>query len=243
MLRSWIGCACCALLFSSCLNDHNETYRPQESWGTISGNPTSFVIHSDVGNTLQVVENRDPSFEFKDQQRVVASLQILSEKGINTYDVAINAIKPLLTKSPVYPSQLTPAQQDSLGTNPIEVYQAWFGANRYLNLEFMIWSHNPQIRHFINLAVDETQSTDETCYVTLRHNAFNDVPRYAGGGRVSFDLAQILPPEKEQILVVIEWHNYDGTRGRASGYFRRHTSPDQKLWSQSTQTLPSASIE
>lgn len=98
-------------------------------------------------------------------------------------------MKKLLTKMPVYLSELTPDEIDSLGTDPIDIENAWFGAGEYLNIEFIIFVNDPQKAHFLNLVVDEEKSTPEEVFVTLRHNAFKDETRQKGWGRVSFDIA------------------------------------------------------
>lgn len=206
---------------TSCLdNDKYAYFNPQESWGTISGTQESFQIVTDNGNTLRVTQNQDPTFEVENDLRVVAAFVPLEQTGENSYDVQINGLKKLLTKNPVYLSELTQPQIDSLGTDPIKVVNAWYGAKRYLNIEFLIRLDNPQQPHFINLVVDEEKSTADEVFVTLRHNAFKDASRFEGWGRVSFDIARLVPAGKDQIKVTLQWTGYDGVPDSASGIFK-----------------------
>lgn len=233
--------------FTSCLKDDNRGYfTPQESWGTIHGTPEAFTIATDNGNTLNVVENRDPVFEVEDNQRVVALLTAISQTGDTNYDVQVNAMTKLLTKLPVYPSKLTEPQIDSLGTNPIEVINAWFGVGRYLDIQFQIFRDKPQIAHFLNLVVDEKRSTEEEVFVTLRHNAFGDVAHERVWGRVSFDIASLIPEGKDHIRVTLQWANYNGTQGNSSGVFKARETSKSFIVTTKSATLsgsPSAVIQ
>lgn len=182
---------------TSCLDDNKYAYfHPNESWGTIVGTPENFKIETDNGNTLRVTENLDPSFPVEDSLRVVATFTPLEQTGENSFDIRVNAMKKLLTKMPVYLSELTPDEIDSLGTDPIDIENAWFGPGEYLNIEFIIFVNDPQKAHFLNLVVDEEKSTPEEVFVTLRHNAFKDETRQKGWGRVSFDIAGSFRPAR-----------------------------------------------
>ena len=177
---------------TSCLDDNKYAYfHPNESWGTIVGTPENFKIETDNGNTLRVTENLDPSFPVEDSLRVVATFTPLEQTGENSFDIRVNAMKKLLTKMPVY-----------------------------LNIEFIIFVNDPQKAHFLNLVVDEEKSTPEEVFVTLRHNAFKDETRQKGWGRVSFDIAGLVPAGKDQIKVTLQWTGYSGVPDSASGIFK-----------------------
>lgn len=213
--------------FTSCLKDNDNGYLGhEECWGTIIGTPTDFKIATDNGNTLNVVENLDPSFEVKDGARVVALLTSISKTGENSYDVRINAMKKLLTKDPVYFSELTPEEIENIGKDPIEVATAWFGAGRYLDIEFIIKGEDALAPHFINLVVDEERSTEEEVFVTLHHNSFGDFPVLRSWGRVSFDIAGLVPADKEKIKVTLLWKEYSGFQNSSSGIFTLHKSAE-----------------
>ena len=125
-----------AVGLTSCLDDDkHEWLHMKECWGTVIGTQNEFEIVTDLGNTLMVVENGDPSFQVEDSMRVVANFTELEQKGENVYDIRINAMRQLLTKDPLYSSQLNEQQVDSVGYDPIEMLYAWFGGP-YLNIEF-----------------------------------------------------------------------------------------------------------
>lgn len=197
-----------AVGLTSCLDDDkHEWLHMKECWGTVIGTQNEFKIVTDLGNTLMVVENGDPSFQVEDSMRVVANFTELEQKGENVYDIRINAMRQLLTKDPLYSSQLNEQQVDSVGYDPIEMLYAWFGGP-YLNIEFGAYFSDMQKAHMLNLVVDEERSTDERVYVTLTHNAFGDARMYRGYGRVSFNIADLLPEGKDQIVVVLGWTDY-----------------------------------
>ncbi len=213
---------------TSCLDDDkHEWLHMKECWGTVIGTQDEFKIVTDLGNTLLVVENDNPSFQVKDSMRVVATFTELGQKDENVYDIRINAIRELLTKDPLYASQLDEQQVDSVGRDPIEALYAWFGNGQYLNIEFGIYFSDLQKAHMLNLVVDDERSTDERVYVKLTHNAFGDNERmYEGYGRVSFDIADLIPEGKDQIVVVMEWTNYAQLPQTISGIFRQVKADD-----------------
>ena len=221
MLLSVVG-------LTSCLDDDkHEWLHMKESWGTVIGTQEEFKIVTDLGNTLLVVENNDPSFQIEDSMRVVVTFTELEQRGENVFDIRINAIRELLTKDPLYSSQLNEQQVDSVGNDPIEALYAWFGNGQYLNIEFGIYFSDLQKSHMLNLVVDEEHSTDEQVYVQLKHNAFDDdVRKYEGYGRVSFDIADLIPEGKDQIIVVLEWKDYAYLPQTISGVFRQVKADD-----------------
>ena len=97
---------------------------------------------------------------------------------------------------------------------------AGFAAGNYLNMEFYIpVKGNSSTAHFINLVVDDVApATNDTVYVTLRHNAYDDKPgegRVPGDyrwawGNVSFDLTSLLPEGATSVPVKLTWTGYKG---------------------------------
>lgn len=211
---------------TSCLDDDNhEWLQMKECWGTVIGTQEEFKIVTDLGNTLLVAENDNPSFQVEDSMRVVATFTELEQKDENVYNIRINAIRQLLTKDPLYSSQLDEQQVDSVGHDPIEMYYAWFGGS-YLNIEFGVYFSDPQTAHMLNLVVDEERSTDKQVYVKLTHNAFEDTRMYRGYGRVSFNIADLIPEGTDQIVVVLEWTDYMMLPQTISGIYRQVKADD-----------------
>ena len=230
-----------AMAFVSCLKDESRRYSLQECYGIVEGVGQNLNIVADEGDTLYVRENRDPGFELKDGLRVRANFTVLERKREYVCDVEVHAFGELLTKDPVRLSGLDAAQQDSIGIDPIDIWGAWFGGGRYLNVVFRMRYTSPVSKHFVNLVVDEENSTDEQAVVTLRHNAFGDGTLSQGYGRISFDISSLLPEGKDEITIVLKWNDYDGIAHSDLGIFKRKdTFPSSAVVSGETMTEPTA---
>ena len=206
----------------SCLKNDNEIYSMQECYGVLGSVRPEPVVLTDGGDTLYVRENRDPRFELTDGARVRVNFTVLEQKRSHAFDVAVHAFGELLTKDAVRLSDLDEARRDSIGNDPIGVRAAWFGGGRYLNVVFGIRFADPNSRHFVNLVVDEENSTPQKAVVTLRHNAFGDGIFETGYGRVSFDISGLVPEGKNGMTVVLNWIDYDGVARSGSGEFERN---------------------
>lgn len=219
--KFFTAAAVVSLVFASCLDDNDDDrLYGEECYGMVEGTGKSFSVKTDGGNTLNVTENLDAKFQAEDGMRVRMNFTVLERKSDSEYDVRANAIGSVLTKKPVRYSELTQQQIDSIGNDPIEVGSAWFGAGKYLNVIFLIWGSNSEKNpHYINLAVDEENSTDDHVIVTLKHNGFGDPRLMQGCGRVSFDIAGLVPAGKKQVNVTLKWIGYDGSMRSDSGVF------------------------
>jgi hypothetical protein len=65
----------------------------------------------------------------------------------------------------------------------------------------------------INLIYDDTRSTADTIYLTLRHNAYGEVPGeghslYHARGLSSFKIAGLLPEDATSKPVKLTWNQY-----------------------------------
>lgn len=209
-------------LFSSCkmeggydINNFVVTY------GEIRGTDLNYTILTDKGNTLFVIDNNYPGFEVVDGQRVMVNYTILEEK-LDGFGVRINGLSKLLCKNPVHTSSITEeALKDSIGVDPIDIVDVWFSAGKYLNVNFEIYRRSTTLAHFINLVVDDQASTDEQVVVELRHNAYGDLPKVSTLGRVSFNIADLIPEGKDEIKVVLKWTDYYGQAQSDEGVFKR----------------------
>jgi hypothetical protein len=201
------------------INDFNVNY------GVIKGNQQNFYIQLDNKTTLEIVANQVPWFQVKDGQRIIADYTILGETtpfrqtDYNSivaehtrYKVRLNYLYNVLTKLPVNSTFIsTPARQDSIGHDKIDINDAWIGSN-FLNVNFSIFRSHPNIKHFINIVIDEDRSSATDIYMTMRHNAYNDFQDFYSFGRVSFDISNILDqiPLNQTINLHICWKNYYG---------------------------------
>ncbi len=212
--------------FVSCLKTDNDYPQFGEGFGIITavGDNNYFEIYTDLGNTLKAVESYVPSDEVSEGKRVMFNCQMLSDQqmvnGRPTYDVCMNYFYNLLTKPLISESFIQESPEirpDSVGNDPIKVDFAEFGGD-YINIRFLIYvKRGSDTKHLINLVWDDTANDGKT-YLTLRHNAYGELPyeRYddaeyeLGVGICSFKLSDLIPEGSESLDVVLKWTWYDG---------------------------------
>ena len=187
------------------------------SYGVIVGTQDAYTIKTDGGNTLTVIENLVPSFPVVDGMRVRVNYTI-EKQTANGFEVRLNAIEKILSKDPVYSTKLTPEELTALGNDPIDVEDAWFGGN-YLNVNFFVFRFDPSLAHFINLLVDEQNSTADNVVVILKHNAYGDPATSLAFGRVSFDISGLVPAGQKSVKITLKWTNYNNVERSDSGIF------------------------
>lgn len=220
-------------LLSGCDDDDEYYYDYWYSFGNVvmhsDNRSDGYSIRLDDGTMLIIAANHVPYVEVSDGERIYAQYSILGRVRDNVsadkkYNVDLYGLSKVLEKEPVKQSEITPdgdITEASLGNDPIEVETAWFGG-KYLNIEFDVYSEvNSTTVHLINLVWDNTrvaQPGDNTVYLTLRHNGYDDVPtaQTAGRfverfGRVSFDISEIIPQGQTEVPVRLMWVEYGNT--------------------------------
>lgn len=242
------------LVTTSCNNDDDHYYVTAKYWedyGTVE-TPTAgghYVIRRDDGAKLIVVSNNSTSFEDKIGQRYYMRYAILEDKSSGnvfekTYDISLTAVVKILTKGVVAQSFINSAAdsvsvEDSLGNDPIlYVDRAWFGG-KFLNINFS-YPYSPalNVAHMISLVYDDvTLDENGNTVLTLRQNAFEDVPglltrgqnssevhseiannetewvgEYEGfyytSSRVAFDISSIIPEGQTSAKIILKWSQY-----------------------------------
>lgn len=148
----------------------------------------------------------------KSDQRVIAYYTILSdEKAEDNYDyyVKIRGIREILTKKII---NLTEANQDSIGNDPVRILRYWIGDD-YLNIEFSYNRGGDKI-HFINLVNNTLEETDPEGKVKLefRHNANDDPQRNRIDGIVAFDLRPYRTEGKDSVEFLIKVNDFGGKK-------------------------------
>lgn len=223
-LATVILTALAMFMLQSCLEDNSNSY-PYNG----SNANTLFTI-----GTLKIIDGRDycfslddgskmyPSdttnihdYELVDGQRVFIQFLPLKESKLGyEYNVKLIQLENILTKDII---PLTEETADSIGNDRINVTELWV-TGKYLNIEHQFFhSENPQIRHMLNMVINETAEAPETedGYLNLefRHNAYHDEQRKAGWGIVSFKLEGIekLLEGKKGLKVLVN-SIYDGKR-------------------------------
>jgi hypothetical protein len=204
-------------LFFSCSDDLDDIH---VSYGVIRNvtSDNNYEILTDKGNTLAVTKSYT-SQTIENDKRVLVNYEILSDKDKNkkVYEVKVNGFYNLLSKPLVNESfilQEEEVRRDSIGNDPFVHVSAWFGGD-YINIDFNIfYGQIVNKKHMINLIYDDTQAAADTIYLTLRHNAYGEVPAYNGAylyqgwGRCSFKISDLLPEGVTSKPVKLMWTQY-----------------------------------
>lgn len=168
------------------------------------GNPDEknvFFLNLDDSTMLWTAASAFHNYKPKDGQRVLANYTILDDKrptGLYDYDVRLNDVYEVLTK-PIF--NITPATQDSIGNDPIQVTEIWIGS-KYLNVEFVYYAFNKA--HFINLVKDDSKTYDDgKIHLEFRHNAMGDFEQDRRYGLASFDISSLMSTTTNTVPLVI----------------------------------------
>lgn len=204
-----------ALTTVSCTKEGTDLSEFNIAYGVIEGDNPDYKIRLDNGMQLIVIVNRIPHYDVTDGQRVLVDYNVIKDDKVyitapTTQDIILNYIYDILTKDVLNSSALnTPAKQDSIGHDYINVRDAWVGAD-FLNIHFEVYRNSPYIKHLVNLVKDETRSTDKDIYLTFRHNAQGDARIYPSFGRVSFRIDEILDEVEtgETVNFHLLWDGY-----------------------------------
>lgn len=88
-----------------------------------------------------------------------------------------------------------------------------------MNVNFFVFRFDPSLAHFINLLVDEQNSTADNVVVILKHNAYGDPATSLALGRVSFDISGLVPAGQKSVKITLKWTNYNNVERSDSGIF------------------------
>ena len=138
------------------------------------------------------------------------------------YKAVIHDIKNILVKDYLVITEIDDEREAELGVDKTNISNAWISAG-YLNINFYFNTANLPVSHFINLVLDNVNSTSKTKYLTFRHNAFEDIGTLQRFGRVSFDIKDIIDnmePDSE-IEFVLRWDSYLSDRNQYPIIYRK----------------------
>ncbi len=193
---------------TSCMDKFKEQNDRYVSYGNLKSGSPDWYIFSDKGNRLNIVANEVAGFELKEDLRVVAKYSIVGDPVDTVYNIHIYEIEKVLCKDPLTPSLLSQTKIDSLGRDPVNIIEAWFGGKKYLNITFELLRHDANKAHHVNLVLDEEETTENKLVFEFRHNAFNDLTYYNAYGRVSYDISSYIPANLTKIDVTLKWTDY-----------------------------------
>lgn len=237
--KTWKFALICSLIvmaFTACDDDDEYYYvgggSSWISYGNLekidNGTRSKFAVRRDDGSRLIVTEGVPLDFKGAEEGlRMYMNYSIVGSErdetgleGRMNYYIRLYRYTDVLTKDPVKQSFINEDEeqrQDSIGNDPINVREAWFGG-RYLNVEFSIpVTSDSKVQHFINLVQDDVKAHNDTVYVTLRHNAYGEKPDsgndrgnyFWARGQVSFDLTSIVPEGQKSVPVKLIWTEYE----------------------------------
>ena len=193
-------------LTTSCLKDGKSLDRYWLSYGVLIGSTGNLNVRLDDGTILYPDAKSQNYLTQFASDRILVNYSVESNKvenGKTNYNVKINNVDKLLKKNVV---MLTKQNADSLGKDPINAQNFWFG-NNFLNINFSFLQE--QKIHMINLAVDTIQNNPQVVSLLLKHNALNDSPAFERSGFVSFDLTSLLNG-KDSVKINVNYKDYNG---------------------------------
>ena len=226
-VRDMIRFVTLSLLMASLFSCHasNDIYVDHESaYGTVvEDNSNEWILLDDEITMLKIVSYAIEPFNLEVGNRVYIIYTIVEEKNdphpsaLPVYSVIIHDIKKILVKNYLIGTEITEEEEAELGIDKIDISNAWISAG-YLNINFYLYTANLPTNHFVNLVLDNANSTDEKKYLTFRHNAFTDNGTLQRFGRVSFNLKDIIGNmvSGSKIEFVLQWTSYQSEENRES---------------------------
>jgi hypothetical protein len=193
---------------TSCMDQFKKQDERHVSYGNLKFDSPDWYIYSDKGNRLNIVVSEVTGFEFSENLRVVAKYSIVGDPIDTVYNIHIYEIEEVLCKDPLTPSLLTQTKIDSLGRDPVNIIEAWFGGDKYLNITFELLRYDANKVHHVNLVLDEEETTENNLVFEFRHNAFKDPTYYNAYGRISYDISSYIPANLTEIVVTLKWTDY-----------------------------------
>jgi hypothetical protein len=189
------------------------------------------LIHNDsVAHSLTIVMDdgeilfpENPSKiqdDFKDKDRVLTDFTIQGTKEnsdhLVQYNVSILSIRKILFKNIL---DITPAMEDSIGNDPIEVRNHWLKADK-LNFELQ-YSGGSKI-HYINLVKQPGAINPDAGPVVLelRHNSNGDTEQMPLSAIVTFDMNSLKVAGKTSTPYKIVAKGFNGHDFEYSGEYK-----------------------
>jgi len=206
------------VIFTSCLkdDDHYSIGDFIVTFGTIEKKSTAvndYVIHLDHGDKVVPLASSVPSFEIKNNQRVLVNFNPLSDEKLTdstvTYFAKIEGIRDILFKDI---RKYTEVADDSMGHDPIIIKDAWISkTGGILTIDMKYYTEGSV--HYINLIDNgEANGVDKPFILELRHNARGDRKDYPATGYVSFRLDYLKLTGKNETKFFVRYTDYDGRR-------------------------------
>lgn len=177
-------------------------------------NSENFNLILDDGSVMEVrlmIFDFPEGYVLRDGMRVIANFSKIDESVVDGeihWLVRLNGLKEVLSKKPVYSQDLS---EEEVGEDSLEIRKMWL-SGKYLNTSFRLYYRDAEIKHFINLWVNEDhpKADENNVYVELRHNAYGDAEINDAYGRASFDISELIPEGKSSVTVHVSYTDYSG---------------------------------
>jgi len=180
----------------------------------------SYTIVMDDGEVLYPSTNAGFWNDVFNNERVLVNFTIVGNKDNpdhnEYYFVQINSLRKILYKG-IF--DITPAKEDSIGNDPIQVEDKWV-KNNMLNFELKYWGSNKT--HFINLVKQPgALNTDNgPVILELRHNNNDDTEEFPLSAFVSFDLSALKVAGKSSTSFKVIAKGFDGKDFEYTGEYK-----------------------
>lgn len=203
----FIACLSVVGFFSACINNNdNDPIYP--GIGTINKTDDAsakYTITCDDSTLLLPTTTDSYGPTLKNGERVYVEYNLISTNpslgtlSFPRYNVKILGISPILTK-PIF--NITPATQDSIGNDPIHIYNMWI-SGKYLN--FTLEYYGGTMTHLINLVKNATKQdpASTTINLELRHNSKGDTGQTWYRTIVSFDISSLQQSGKTSLNISV----------------------------------------
>jgi hypothetical protein len=212
-------------LMSGCDMDDDDGYSLNDAWvgfGLVNKDAASetFTIAMDDGEVLYPATNLSMVNDVFNNERVLVNFTVLGNKENpdhnEYYYVRINSLRKILYKG-IF--DITPAKEDSIGNDPIQVEDKWI-KNNILNFELKYWGGYKT--HFINLVKQPgaINTGNGPVVLELRHNTNDDMEDYPLSAFVSFDLSALKIPGKNSTAFKIIAKGFDGKDFEYTGEYK-----------------------
>lgn len=195
-----------AAIATSCQKDETLRY-----YNATMGNIVDGKFVSDHGNTFNIVEQTCPG-RLDTLKRAFTICDILTSTGANEYDVRLNHISTVLTKSPLFSSEIE--DMSNQVNDPVLLNDLWISGG-YVNLYITVpVRRGSDKKHEINFILDQKAKEGGLYTFILRHNASGEILKdgqdnsdmVLAAGYVSFPVSMII--KENQAKIRVKWHSY-----------------------------------
>ena len=217
-MKKYLIIALAALTAASCIKGEPFLVRDFVSGYIVDG-----TLNTDSGLKYHI-EKTQVNVEAKAEDRVFVLCDVMQQTGSSEteYDVKLLDYVIPLNKTPLTWSAVT--DWDAVGSDPVALDKtmSWFSGG-FLNSRLVFYyKEGTKTEHVMNLVYDDVNSTSDSLFFQLRHNAkgetwgadgctiYNCAP---GAGYATFPIDALVPAGKEEVGVKVSWtwYKFEGT--------------------------------